>query len=158
MEQKSFIFNRVLILISLMCGTIISIYLGIGVYNRACSNFNSLKILRSIPDEIKKASVSVSGSNVHAIGQQLSPYNKKIANARLLLAIGPEEAGKVGDPYFATIRDKAGDLASKSFVAEEYGRLVAIGIAICSIALTTAVCWFIICGLVYGKQRLVSTV
>ncbi|MDO8335617.1 MAG: hypothetical protein Q7T74_02425 [Candidatus Saccharibacteria bacterium] len=158
MEQKNFFFNRVLILISFMCGAIISIYLGIGVYNRACPNFNSLKILQSVPDEIKEASVSTSGSNVHAIGQQLSPYNKKIANARLLLAIKPEEASKVSDPYLSTIRDKAGELAGKSFAVEEYGRLVAIGIGICSVTLTTSVCWFIICGLIYGKRLICRTV
>ena len=150
MEQKNFLFNRALILFSFMCGAVVSIYLGMGVYNRARQNFNSLKILQSVPDEIKEASISASGSNVHEIGQQLSPYNKKIANARLLLALKPEEVSKISDPCLCIIRDKAGDLAGKSFAAEEYGRLVAIGITICSIILTTAVCWFIICGLVYG--------
>jgi hypothetical protein len=152
MEKKDFLFNRALILISFLCGAVISIYLGIGVYNRARPNFNSLTVLQSVPNEIKGASVPVSGSEVHAIGQQLSPYNKKIANARLLLTIKPEEMSKVSDPYLTTLRDKAGELAGKSFAAEEYGRFIAIGIGVCSVTLTTAVCWFVICGLIYAKR------
>lgn len=155
--KQSFIFNRALIMISLMCGAMISIFLGMGVYHRASANFNSLKILQSIPDEIRKAGVAVSGSDGHAIGQQLSPYNKKIANARLLLAIGQKEASKVSDPYLTALRDRAGDLAGKPFAAEEYGRLVAMGIAICSIALSAPVCWLIICWLIYGKQLIGRT-
>ena len=158
MEQKNFFFNQVLILISFMCGTIISIYLGISVYNCARPNFNLLKILQSVPDEIKDASVPTSGSNVHAIGQQLSPYNKKIANARLLQKIKPHEVSSITDPYLISIREKAGELAGKSFAAEEYGRLVAGFIGVCSLTLTTAVCWFIICGLIYGKRLICRTV
>ncbi len=152
MTQKNFLFNRVLILISFVCGAMISAYVGVGVHNRACPNLNKRAMLQSVLGEIGSVGNSVSGSKLQAIGQQLSPYNKKIANARLLGTIKAAEMKKLTDSYLIVIRDKADELAGKSFAVEEYGRFVTIGIGVCSMMLTTAACWLAICGLVYVSQ------
>ena len=144
MQTHESIFSKSFITASVLLGAVISIYLGYGVYARSRPNYNSSAQLDHIHAEVGQAAIARI-ENTHAIGSQLSSYNKKIANARLLMKYQQPELAKLNDPYLISIREKAAEFAGQHYAILEYGKVVAATIGLSSILLTTAVspaiCW-----------------
>lgn len=150
---EQIVFNRVVLLISLVCGIVVSSQFARGIYERALPNLNSRQMLRAASDEIDSASV-LPFDEIKAVGMQLSSYNKKIANSKLLKKINAAQLGKVKDPYLVSILGQADEFAAKSFAIAEYGRAVAFGVGLISITLTASASWLFIFILVAGIKLL----
>jgi hypothetical protein len=139
-------FNKIVLASSCICGLVLSAFIGIWTYRQASPNFDSKDAISTIKAFLENTATG-SVAKAGAIGQNLSAYNRKVANSRLLVRYGGQDLSKLSDPELLSLKEHYKETAVKPFAIREYGILAAIGVAAFSTGLTITTTWMIIWGI-----------
>lgn len=118
-------------------------YTGRGVHNQAKVNFDSAEILATAEAEVPEKP-EVPPDKLKPIEIELSEYNRRILNARLLSLYTIEEREEVTDPYLESLVGSVKHLANVPLAGRTAGKIVAIAVGIISTILYFNVAWLII--------------
>lgn len=125
-----------------ICGIFLSIFIGLWTYHQASPNFDKRETIATVRAELNIAATQLA-TNAKAIGQDLSAYNKKIANARLLMHYSEQDMSELTDPELIKLKGNYKETAVRPFAVREYGIAIAILIGGFSMALTIATFWLL---------------
>lgn len=146
-------FNKIILVFASICGLTISVSIGIGTYRQASPNFdsrNTIAATKTLLANTKTGSIA----EIKAIGVGLSPYNRKVANSRLLTHYNRQDFSKLADSELLTLKDHYKETAVKLFAVREYGFFMAIGVVVFSMGLTVTTVWLLIYATVFVFLRL----
>lgn len=136
----------------MLLGIFCSILIGILNWYQSSPNYNRLGDISAAMSEIKN--VSCSPELISPVAQNLSPFNKKVANSRILIALTEEQQAKIENEYLKSIAKHRKETAAKPLAVLEYGIMVCVAIAIISLFITVPTIWLIIsasCTLISSK-------
>ncbi len=134
--------------VAAFCGIILSTGIAWAIFRQGAPNLNLMTEIKAAEQQ-GDIMAKKSPEQVSIVGENLSAYNRNIANCRLLGKFSPDEQNKISDPVLKGLLGKSAKYEKKAFASREYGIPIAIFIGAFSVVLTTSVSWLFLWPLVH---------
>lgn len=142
MHTKVNIFNPYILAASIVVGIFCSLMVGIANWNQSKANYDDLAKIKSVKSRLD-ASITCA-ENIKPVGEDLSEYNKKVANSKMLSGLDQETLSKISDEYLKSLKAGSKETSARFFAVREYGRIISVMIGIVSLFVTVPAIWLII--------------
>lgn len=139
--DKRWIFKPLIIIPSIVLGCVLSFYVGLITWNQSKENYNSLEQIEQVKAKLESIT---SSDKPKLVGSELTEYNKKVANSRMLLITECNDPNLIENEYLSSLVKGCKENANKSFAVKNVGRIIALLTAIFSLIMTIPSIWLFI--------------
>ncbi len=139
--DKRWIFKPLIIIPSIVLGCALSFYLGFITWNQSNENYNSLEQIEQVTAALQ---LITPNDKPKLIGTELTEYNKRVANSRMLLITESDDPNQIDDEYLSSLVKDRKENAKKTFAIRNVGRIIAFLTGIFSLIMTIPSTWLFI--------------
>ncbi len=134
--------------VALLCGIVLSTGIAWKIFRQGAPNLNLMAEIKAAEQQ-GVIMAEKPPEQISVVGENLSAYNRNIANCRLLAKFSADEKSRINDPFLKELIGKSAKFEKRSFASREYGIPTAILIGAFSVVLTTSVSWLFLWPLVH---------
>jgi hypothetical protein len=141
-HTKVNLFNPYILTASMLLGILSSVLIGMANWNQSKPNYDDLTRIKAVKSQLKTPIANL--ENIQPIANNLSAYNKKVANSKMLETIDKQILSNISDEYLKSIKDNSKETSAKFFAVRQYGLIISVVIVIISLFITAPTIWLVI--------------
>jgi hypothetical protein len=156
---KFYIFHSYLLASAILLASIASAMFGYFNWVQSRVNYNTAADIQAAKESL--ATMRTDFGNAMPICMNLSTYNAKVINSRMLLKMDPKFRSILSNEYLKKLLPSHKETAKKTLAVTSYGIMISIAIGLFSLLLTLPTIWLILIALImltpiskqkYGKK------